>query len=142
MNDKIKLAAFIIIALIVLFAVYKIFQGIGIIDDKDDVGRANLMSNPAFVPITPAELNKHKARLLDSKTSGMIVAQIFGADKAVDDDAAAVAAIKFCKTQMQVKQIALLFSLTAKKDLANYLDFLNNEFMTQMDKYVKGLPKV
>ncbi len=143
MNDfKVETFVKIVVAVAVLFAVWKLMQGMGIIDDKDDRAQDKLMNSKKLLPITTADLKKHADKLLPTKSAALIAYTIYNADQLVDNDEGALAALKLIKSQLQMKQVSLAFTTAFGKDLAAYLNFMSDGNMRLALNYINSLPKM
>lgn len=146
MNEE-KIISFLKIGMgfAILFAVYKLFQKFGIINDKNDRTADKLIqSGTNGSPLNPNYWREHyKTGVPATKAFASIIAkQIWDAKGSIyDTDGQALNAIRQLNSKSKVSYVSYIFGVLYSRDLAEYLNFMDNSSMALAHQHINSLPK-
>lgn len=152
MNNKL----IIVLALILVFASFKLMQKLGLIETseqrkisqiksgkRDATGMETNPLNPLFVTHLIKYSPKGKrVKLLPQSAAAKIAGELYESKGLFkDDDSKAISLIKQLETQSQVSQVSQAFTKIYNKDLGTYLSFLDDNNYNSLIETVLSMPK-
>lgn len=127
----------IILAVALLFLIYKAFTKFGILKSSDEIKGDKISNLSAFSPLY---YKKSGGTLLKHAAAKQYAEQLYEAKGFLhDSDEQAISVFRNLKSKSQVSQIADVFNLLYKKDLATYLNFMDDDNRAKVYDLVKRL---